>query len=232
MSKFSANQKIGEIVTQFPKAADIFKEYRIDFCCGGDRILKSVLQEEDLDESVILDRINRLYEELKYQNQSDRDWTEESSSKLIDHIVNTHHAYLNAELPRISELTTKILRVHGAHHPELKTVHRLFHNLKMELEQHLIKEDETQFPLIKAYETNPTAEAKQQIQRILRELEEEHTGAGDILKELRKVTHDFELPEDACATYRLTYEKLEELENDIFQHVHLENNILFPRLRG
>lgn len=232
MTKFNANQKIGEIVTQFPKAADIFKEYRIDFCCGGDRILKSVLQEEGHDEEIVLNRINCLYEELKDSNLSEHDWTKEPSGQLIEHIINTHHAYLNVELPRISELTTNILRVHGAHHPELKTVHRLFHNLKMELEQHLIKEEETEFPLIKAYESNPTAEAKQEIQRILRELEEEHTGAGDLLKELRNVTHDYQLPEDACATYRLTFEKLEELENDTFQHVHLENNILFPRLRG
>lgn len=232
MTQFKATQKIGEIVTGFPKAADIFKEYRIDFCCGGDRILRDVLKEEKIDEALVLDRINALYEELKDVSSSDRDWTQESSSQLIDHVVNTHHAYLHAELPRISELTTKILRVHGAHHPELGTVHRLFNNLKMELEQHLIKEEEVEFPLIKEYEANPSEEAQQKISKVIRELETEHEGAGDILKELRKITKDFEIPEDACNSYRITYGKLEELENDTFQHVHLENNILFPRFRG
>jgi regulator of cell morphogenesis and NO signaling len=231
MTQFNADQKIGEIVTQFPKAADIFKEYRIDFCCGGDRLLKGVLQEEGLNEAEVLDRINSLYEELKDVNNSDKDWTQESSSRLIDHIINTHHANLQVQLPRLSELTTKILRVHGAHHPELATVHRLFHSLKMELEQHLIKEEEIEFPLIKDYETNPSPETRDKILKVLNELETEHEGAGNLLKELRKVTEDFKLPEDACNTYRITYEKLEDLENDTFQHVHLENNILFPRIK-
>lgn len=232
MKTFNASQKIGEIVTQFPKAADIFKEYRVDFCCGGDRILKTVLQEEGLDETVVINRINALYDELKDMKRTDRDWTQEPSARLIDYVINTHHAYLQVELPRISELTTKILRVHGSHHPELSTVHRLFHNLKMELEQHLIKEEEIEFPLIKEYELNPSSETKQKVLNMMRELETEHEGAGNLLKELRKVTKDFELPEDACNTYRITYDKLEELENDTFQHVHLENNILFPRIKG
>lgn len=232
MTQFNATQKIGEIVTRFPKSADIFKEYRIDFCCGGDRALSGVLQEAGLDEGSVLDRINTLYEELKDVSRSDRDWTQESSSQLIDHVVNTHHAYLQVELPRISEFVTKILRVHGAHHPELATVHRLFHSLKMELEQHLIKEEEIEFPMIKDYETDPSTEKQEKILKIVRELETEHEGAGDLLKDLRKVTNDFKVPEDACNTYRITYQKLEELENDTFQHVHLENNILFPRLRN
>lgn len=231
MTHFTASQNVGEIVTQFPKSADLFKEYRIDFCCGGDRLLGSVLKEANLDEGIVLDRINTLYEELKDTRHSERDWTQAPSSELIEHVVNTHHAYLNVELPRASELVTKILRVHGAHHPELATVYRLFHRLKMELEQHLIKEEEIEFPLLKEYETNPSGENQDKLQRILRELETEHEGAGDLLKELRKVTNDFEIPEDACNTYRLAYQKLEEIENDTFQHVHLENNILFPRFR-
>jgi regulator of cell morphogenesis and NO signaling len=231
MTQFNASQKVGEIVTHFPKAADIFKEYRIDFCCGGDRILKDVLKQEGLEETLVLRQINTLYEELKDVSRSDRDWRQESSSQLIDHVVNTHHAYLQVELPRISELTAKILRVHGSHHPELGNVFRLFHNLKMELEQHLIKEEEIEFPLIKEYEKNPSEETRQKVLTIMRELETEHEGAGDLLKELRKVTQDFKVPEDACYTYRITYQKLQELENDTFQHVHLENNILFPRSR-
>lgn len=232
MTQFNANQQIGDIVTRFPKAADIFKEYRIDFCCGGDRILKDVLQSEGHNEVEILERINDLYEKLKNVKSFEQDWSREESGPLSDYVVNTHHAYLNVELPRISELTTMILRVHGDHHPELKSVHRLFHNLKMELEQHLIKEEEIEFPLMKEQEIKPTEVAHEKIRNIILELKAEHDGAGEILRELRRITNDYEVPEDACNSYRITYQKLEELESDIFQHVHLENNILFPRYLG
>lgn len=232
MGVFHSSQKIGEIVTKFPKSADILKEYRIDFCCGGDRPLITAIREQGLNEAEILDRINNLYEEVKSVKTEDIDWEKESMSKLIDHVVNTHHAYLGVELPIISELTTKILRVHGEGHPELSKVHKLFHSLKMELEQHLIKEEEIEFPLIKKYEQNPSKEALEKILKVEKELEEEHVGAGDILKELRKITKDYTVPEDGCNSYRLTYKKLEELEADTFQHIHLENNILFPRLEN
>lgn len=232
MTQFNAGQKIGDIVTRFPKAADIFKEYRIDFCCGGERILRDVLQREGHNETEILGRINDLYAELKNMRDTEQDWSQEESGPLSDYVVNTHHAYLNAELPRISELITMILRVHGESHPELKAVHRLFHHLKLELEQHLIKEEAIEFPLMKEQETKPSANIQKEIRRIIQELKAEHDGAGDILKELRTITNDFAVPADACNSYRITYQKLEELESDIFQHVHLENNILFPRYLG
>lgn len=228
---FQGDQKIGEIVTQFPKAADVFKDYRIDFCCGGDRLVKDVLQEEGLKEEEVLNKINVLYEEIQGQETEDVDWTKESSDRLIDHVVNTHHAYLHAEMPRISEFTTKILRVHGAHHPELATVHKLFNQLKLELEEHLIKEEVIEFPLVKEYFENPSPELKQKVLGAIGQLAEEHEGAGALLKELRKVTSDYAVPEDGCNSYQLTYHKIEELESDLFQHVHLENNILFPRLK-
>ena len=230
MSTFHSSQKIGEIVTKFPKAADIFKEYRIDFCCGGDRTLLTAIKEQNLNEAEVLGKVNTLYEEIKNVKTEDIDWEKASMSELIDHIVNTHHAYLGVELPRVSELTTKILRVHGEGHPELSKVHKLFHSLKMELDQHLIKEETIEFPLIKEYENNKTEEALDKAIKVVKELEDEHEGAGDILKELRKITNDYAVPEDGCNTYTLTYAKLQELEADLFQHIHLENNILFPRL--
>lgn len=230
MGTFHSSQKIGEIVTKFPKSADILKEYRIDFCCGGDRPLLTAIKEQGLNEAEVLGKINELYEHFKNVKTEDKNWVEAPLGELVDHIVNTHHAFLWAELPRISELTSKILRVHGEHHPELAKVHRLFHSLKMELEQHLIKEETIQYPSIKEYEKSKTEQALDKAVKVNKELEDEHTGAGDILKELRKITNDFTAPEDGCNTYRLTYSKLEELESDTFQHIHLENNILFPRL--
>lgn len=231
MNQFTATQRIGDTVARFPAAADVFKMYRIDFCCGGDRPLREALQEQQLNEPEVINHLNERFEAFKNQEKVEVDWTKESPSKLIDHVVNTHHAYLQTELPSISELSAKILRVHGAHHPELATVHRLFHNLKMELEQHLIKEEEIEFPLIKEWEKNLSEEKLNNILKIVTELEDEHVGAGDILKELRRITQDYTVPEDGCNTFRLTYQKLEALENDTFQHIHLENNILFQTLK-
>lgn len=230
MGTFHSSQKIGEIVTKFPKSADILKEYKIDFCCGGDRPLLTAVKEQGLNETEVLGKINSLYEKFKDVKTKDKNWEEASFSELADHILNTHHAYLWEELPKISELTNKILRVHGEHHPELSKVHRLFHNLKMELEEHLIKEETIQYPAIREYDKNKSQAELDRAVNITKELEDEHTGAGDILKELRKITNDYKVPEDGCNSYRLTYSKLEELEADTFQHIHLENNILFPRL--
>jgi regulator of cell morphogenesis and NO signaling len=231
MNTFNSNQKIGEIVTKFPSAADIFKEYKIDFCCGGDRPLITAINEQGVNEAEILNKINASYEKLQsnlYTNN--RNWVEAPFDELVDHIVNVHHGYLYENLPKISELTTKILRVHGENHPELSKVHKLFHTVKMELDAHLIEEETIQYPAIKEYlRSNSEADLDKSI-NIINQLQDEHTGAGDILKELRRVTNDFKAPSDGCNTYKLTYAKLEEMESDIFQHIHLENNILFPRL--
>lgn len=230
MSKlFSSSEKIGDIAARFPKSMEIFKDYNIDFCCGGDRPLNEVLSEQNINEEEFLSKLEEAYEKL-LGDSSDTDWNTVPFSELIDYVVNTHHSYLVKNLPRLSELTAKILRVHGANHEELSKVYRLFHSLKMELEQHLIKEEEIVFPLIKQFEKAPSMETLNSAERVIKELEGEHEGAGDILKELRKVTSNYAVPDDGCNTYVLTYNLLEELEGDLFRHIHLENNILFPRL--
>jgi regulator of cell morphogenesis and NO signaling len=230
--EFKSSEKIGDIVARFPKASDIFKQYHIDFCCGGDRPLSAAINEQNLNEQEVLEKLTALYNETSSLNTGDTDWTKAAYSQIIDHVVNTHHAYLNVQLPKLSDLTTKILRVHGDHHPELKKVHRLFHNLKLELEQHLIKEEEVLFPLIKEYEKNQSEEILEKAVKVLKETEDEHDAAGDIIKELRKITNNFTAPEDGCTSYNLTYIGLEELESDLFQHIHLENNILFKRVEN
>lgn len=231
MNKFNSNQKIGEIVNAFPKAADIFKEYKIDFCCGGNRPLSAAIEEQQVNETELLGKINSAYASYE-AGLKDKNWVEAETGEIIEQILNKHHAYLWSELPKISTLSTTILRVHGAHHPELSKVHKLFNTLKMELEDHLTKEETIQYPAIKEYEKTKSIVDLNKAVDIINDLEAEHTGAGDILKELRNVTDDYKIPDDVCETYELTYKKLQELEADIFQHIHLENNILFPRLRN
>ncbi|MCM3737707.1 iron-sulfur cluster repair di-iron protein [Bacillus cytotoxicus] len=226
---FTGASIISDIVTEFPKASDFFKSYRIDFCCGGNRPLIDAIHERNLSAEEVLTKLNTLYHETKQLNESEIDWKNASYSELINYIVNKHHRYLNEELPQLSPYVTKVLRVHGSGQPHLAQIHKLFHELKTELEQHLIKEEKEDFPLILAFEQNPTDENYIKLRKVVDELENEHSHAGDIIKELRKVTNDFTPPEGACGTYRLVYQRLEAIESDLFEHIHLENNILFPR---
>lgn len=227
---FKSSDSIGVIAKNFPKSMEVFKDYNIDFCCGGNRPLIEAIKGLNLNEVEVMNKLEEAYNKTMNLENEEVDYTKLSYSDLIDHIVNTHHAYLQVELPKIGELVNKILRVHGQGHSELTRVHKLFSNLRMELEQHLIKEETTEFPAIKEYEKTQSKELLDKIVGTIKELEEEHEGAGDILKELRRITNGFTAPEDGCNTYRLTYNKLQELESDTFKHIHLENNILFPRL--
>jgi regulator of cell morphogenesis and NO signaling len=159
------------------------------------------------------------------------DWTQASLTELVDHIVDTHHAYLKKELPLLSELTTTILRVHGPNHGELFQVHKLFHTFKMEIEQHMMKEEDRGFKLMKEYEQNP-GDQLQLLKNAVDNHMLEHDTAVSTINELRKVTQDYAVPEDACGTFSMTFKKLEELEADLIQHVHLENDILFPKIKA
>ncbi len=229
--KFKGTEKIGDIVTIFPGASNLFKQYQIDFCCGGNRPLSTALHQMDLDAGAFLAKLNEAFEKANQRADKDTDWRAVSYTDLINHVVNTHHAYLNNELPVLSQFVTKILRVHGPNHPELSSLHRTFHQLKIDLEQHLVNEEEIVFPLIAEYEKTGSISVLEKALQKIDELESEHDDAGDLLKEMRKITDQYTLPEGACRTYTLTFQKLEQLESDMFQHVHLENNIMFPRLR-
>lgn len=159
------------------------------------------------------------------------DWKTAPLSELVDYIIDSHHSYLNTQLHELSELTTTILRSHCANHEELRQVHKLFFKLKSALEAHLIDEEEVIFPLVKEWDREKSAVALSRAVTISKKLEEEHDEAGEIIHELREITHDYAIPDDACPTFVSTYERLVELESDLFQHIHLENNILHPRLR-
>ncbi|CAG7641711.1 Iron-sulfur cluster repair protein YtfE [Paenibacillus solanacearum] len=230
--RFGGSEKIGDIVSEFPGASHLFKEVHIDFCCGGDRTLAEAVRHKHLNEEEMVRRLNESYAAAMNRNvQEGADWRAAPTPELIDHIVNVHHAYLRKELPLLSEFVTKILRVHGSAHPEIPVLYKQFHQMKMELDQHLIAEEEVLFPLLVQYAERPTPELYERAMKGLHDLESDHSLVGDCLKEMRAVTDDYALPPDACKTYTLTYQKLAELESDLFQHIHLENNILFPRIK-
>ncbi|NDI33799.1 iron-sulfur cluster repair di-iron protein [Chengkuizengella sediminis] len=227
---FHEQSIVGEIVTKFPRSADLFKQYKIDFCCGGDKPLKSAIEGKEILLADLLKTLNESYEDMIRSKEKIKEWNSFSNTVLINHIINTHHRFLNEELPQLSPYVTKVFRVHGAKQKHLAKVHSLFHQLKTELEQHTMKEENEVFPIIISYEDTHSDEDLQLLKKAIIELEDDHDDAGDCIKELREITNDFTPPSGACGTYRLVYQRLEELESDIFQHVHLENNILFPRV--
>ncbi|MDO3676225.1 iron-sulfur cluster repair di-iron protein [Paenibacillus ehimensis] len=227
---FNGSETIGQIVTAFPGSSNLFQEHGIDFCCGGGRPLTTALRQKNIEVEAFIEKLNRFHAEANKSTDPNTDWRMLSSSKLIDHIVTTHHAYLERELPVLSEFVTKILRVHGPGRRELAKLHMLFHQMKMELEQHLIAEEATVFPLIRELGSNAVPFLAEKTANAIRELEADHSGVGNLLHEMRAVTSDYELPAGACRTYTLAFHKLQELESDLFQHIHLENNILFRRV--
>lgn len=223
-----SKQKLGEIVSIFPASSEIFNKYKIDYCCGGHDTLGEALREKNLSEEDIVLELNEAYGKFIDSNSEYKDWRKENPLDIMDHIIFTHHDYTKKELKEIDSLLFKILKVHFSHHgEELLKLHRLFGNLKMELEEHLIKEEENLFPLMEKYFNSKDDTALEEINQFILDTEDEHDVAGDILKEIEKVTNDFKAPEDACNTFRLVYSKLNALEKDLFTHIYLENTVLF-----
>ncbi len=227
----NANQSLGEIVSIFPGAAEIFNRYKIDYCCGGHDTLASALDEMAIGYDRIVEELNNEYEKFIKSNSEYKDWRKEKPSTLIKHIVQTHHEFTKKQLREIDILLFKVLKVHFQNHSEeLLMVHRYFGSLKTELEQHLVKEEEILFPLIEEYEITRDDNILSEINQLTKGTEEEHEAAGNILKELEKVTRDFKAPEGACTSFKLVYTKLHELEKDLFVHIYLENSVLFPMI--
>jgi len=225
---FTENTTVGEIVAMLPKASDVFKKNKIDFCCGGDRSLKEAADKRGVAIEELMSQLQDLY--AATDEKTEKNWLTATYSELIDHIINKHHRYLLEELPNLSPYVTKVMRVHGGNHPHLIKIHKLFNELKTELEQHLWKEESEVFPLINQYEKQPTSENEQKMKKMIADLTNEHDKTGDIIKEIRRITNDYTLPNGACRTYQLVYNRLEALESDLFEHIHLENNVLFPRI--
>lgn len=224
----TSNSLVKDIVNELPKTSDVFKKNRIDFCCGGNIPLSEAVSQNGLNMDTLLEELKVVFE--KYENaETDLEvWTNSDSNTIIDHVITNYHRVSEEELANLSPYVTKVSRVHGDNHPELLKVYELFYEFKKELIEHMAKEEAIVFPLIKQL-SDGTVENREEAIAMIVELEKEHDHAGEILREIRAVTSDFELPLDACGTYRLVYARLEALEGLTFMHVHLENNILFPR---
>lgn len=222
---------VGEIVAENYKAADIFKKHGIDFCCGGNIGLSDLCEKKKLD----FNQISHELEQLNQPIQEENDYNNWTLDRLIQHIVEHHHSYVLENIPIILQYADKVARVHGEYHPETVQVNELFRAVAQELMMHMQKEEQILFPFIqelvqaeKEGKSTPGAQFGT-VQNPIRMMEHEHEDAGDIFKEISAYTNQYTPPEEACNTYRVLYAKLNEFEQDLHQHIHLENNILHPK---
>lgn len=230
----SADAQVGAIVTHHPVAASVFRQHRVDFCCNGRQTLATACGNLSLDPAKLLAQIVEAEARAEGEPVA-RDWTEAALTDLCTHIIATHHSYLRTELPRLTLYIQKIAGVHGDEHPELAELGATFGALCADLEGHMAKEEQILFPLITRMETAAGLNLAMppshcgSVQNPIGQMEHEHEVAGGALRRMSELTDDYTVPEGGCATYRETFERLHHFEGDLFQHIHLENNILHPR---
>ena len=227
---------VAEIASAMPRAIPVFQKHGIDFCCGGRRALAEVCSEKGVGFEALVVEI-----ETASLQPADvaSDWATEPLGALIDHIVVRYHASLKEELPRLQALAEKVATVHGANHPDtLPALRDTFRSLKDELDAHLEKEEHVLFPYVRELETaarglRPSFSIPLGLASgAIGVMEREHEVAGLALKTIHRLTDGFRPPDDACGSFRALYAGLEIFEADLHSHIHLENNILFPRALG
>jgi len=225
-----AKLTLADIVTENIRAAIVFEEFGLDFCCKGKRPLSEACTAKNVD----ADEVIKSLIELNKNNNSEKvnDWTPDF---LVDYIINNHHQYVRRMIPVISLHADKVASVHGQNHPEMIEISDLFLAVREELEGHMMKEERILFPYIKQlYSAKKNNEQIAPppfgtIQNPIRMMEAEHTSAGNAMSRIRELSDNFTAPADACNTFKALYSELKEFEEDLHKHIHLENNILFPK---
>jgi regulator of cell morphogenesis and NO signaling len=228
----TTTQTVREIALEQPSSIRVFEKYGIDYCCGGRKPLAEACTAGNLEVDAVIAAL-----ELAAQSPvpAATDWAQESLERLSGHIVATHHAYVKTELPRLAILAQKVVNRHGATTAELPVIQATLAKLDEELTQHLAKEEAILFPYVVLLErASGNGGSKPQgcfdsVASPIAMMTQEHDAAGALLAEIRRLSHNFTTPTGACPTYRAFYDGLKDFEQDLHQHIHLENNILFPR---
>jgi regulator of cell morphogenesis and NO signaling len=218
--------KIGDIVTDDFRAAEIFKNAGIDFCCGGNQSLEQVCSDKKIEIDTLENKLKELENTLPESSHDFKNW---DLDFLCDYIVNTHHKTVLNLLPQIVAYTQKIAEVHGSHHPELLEITALFYKINAELLQHLKNEEQVLFPAIKSWLKTKNYESKNTIKSEITRMSKEHEFAGGAMDKINVLSKNYQVPEDGCNTYSVAFKLLEQFEDDLHIHVHLENNILYPK---
>lgn len=228
MTTLDLSTTVGQWVAQRPATSRVFETLGIDYCCGGGVSLQQACAERQINPQEVLAKLEAIPASNGDVSQS---WLDATLATLCDHIEQTHHAYLKTELPRLTAMIEKVVRAHGAHHPEMIRVQETFAELRAELEPHMFKEEQILFPAIRRLEqaVTPPAFPFGTLENPIRMMEHEHDNAGDCLKRIRELSADFRVPDGVCNTYRALLDGLHTLEQDMHLHIHKENSILFPR---
>ena len=225
---------VRELALEFPDATRVFERLGIDYCCGGNRSLEEASSAAHVSAEEVLDALE-LAELESRGKQKNRNWQAEPLADLIDHINKTHHKYTTEEISRLGPLLEKVCSVHGKNHPELQRIHATFRGLAQELSLHMMKEERVLFPYIVRMEESVIQKEPilpppfGTVQNPVAMMIHEHDDAGEALRMMRQTSAEYAPPNDACASYQALYKALADFEADLHQHIHLENNILFPR---
>jgi regulator of cell morphogenesis and NO signaling len=232
MNESLSSLSLAQIVNSNHQAASVFEKYHLDFCCKGKRSLEQACTEQQLSVSEVTKDLENIFTK---DNNSTVDFEKMNLTQLADYIVQTHHAYVKNEMPQIQAYLEKVSSKHGERHPELYKIFQTFSAVKEEMEGHMKKEELILFPRIKELQKladNENANLQLNItylQSPITVMEQEHDHAGSLLNDIRILSNDYIPPQDACTTYRLSFAALKAFELDLHHHVHLENNLLFPR---
>ncbi len=229
--KITEENTVAEVVVQNIKTAHVFKKHGIDFCCGGGITVEKACSKNSVDYAILKKEIEAISNGLSKAYNYD-DW---ELDFLIDHIINVHHTYVAESVPLLLAYANKVAHVHGHHYEEVVKINALVEAVTQELEAHMKKEEVILFPYVKQL-----VKAKREGQELslphfgtvnnpIQMMFQEHENAGDVFKQIAKLSNDYTPPPEACNTFRALYSKLEEFEQDLHQHIHLENNILFPK---
>jgi len=238
LMNIDTTKTVREMALNIPGATRVFEKLGIDYCCGGNRPFEAACGEANLQIQKVIDSLESAVVEHRGRNSADlqqEDWQNAPLGDVIAHIQNTHHRYVRAEIDRLRPLLDKVCNVHATRHPQLLQLRSDFHSLAQELSTHMMKEEMVLFPYIARMEesvlagepilpapfgtvTNPVAK-----------MVHEHDSAGRLMRHMRELSDGYAPPDGACASYKTLYWALAEFERDLHQHVHLENNILFPR---
>jgi len=230
----NANNTVRELAVAMPGATCVFEELGIDYCCGGNRSLTDACQAAQVSVEEVLFSLEQANQSA-LANEQATDWQTEPLAALASYIVETHHIFTKQELARLEQLLNKVFSVHGQNHPELLRLQALFQTLSQELTPHMLKEEQVLFPYINRLEEAVSEKRPVPppffgtVRNPVRMMMLEHETAGEVLREMRMVTNNYTVPQDVCISYQTLYQALAALEEDLHQHIHLENNILFPR---
>jgi regulator of cell morphogenesis and NO signaling len=226
------NKTIGSFVAQDYRTAAVFSKYKIDFCCKGNRTVNEVCEKQNIDSETLLQSINEV---VQSENNGSIDFNSWPLDLLADYIEKTHHRYVEDKTLILIPFLDKLCKVHGENHPELFKINELFTGCAGELSQHMKKEELMLFPFIKRMvkikESNGVLSQPSfgTVSNPIAMMMQEHETEGDRFSEIARLTHNYTAPDDGCTTYKVTFAMLKEFEEDLHKHIHLENNILFPK---